>query len=89
MFLLCSNEPQDAEAFAGFPVTFGTGELVEDLYALAGCDFLLGPPSTFTIWASFYGTVPLCHVYDPAAALTPESFHLSQPRGRLFGSGAP
>ena len=87
-FLLCSNEPQDAEAFARFSVTFGAGDLIEDLYALAACDYLIGPPSTFTVWASFYGSVPLCHVYDPATALTPESFHLRQPWGRLFGSEA-
>ena len=83
-FLLCSNEPQEAALFADFPVTFGTGALAEDLYALAECDYLIGPPSTFTVWASFYGDVPLCHVFSPDAALTREDFHLSQDWGRLF-----
>jgi len=40
-------------------VTFGTGDLIEDMYAFARCDYLIGPPSTFTLWASFYGCVPL------------------------------
>jgi hypothetical protein len=35
------------------------GSAVEDLYSLARCDYLLGPPSTFSLWASFYGNVPL------------------------------
>ena len=35
----------------------GTPE--EDLFSLAKCDYLLGPPSTFSMWASFYGGHPL------------------------------
>jgi GT2 family glycosyltransferase len=58
-FLICSDWPQDPELFSGFRVTFGTNELIEDLYAFARCDYLVGPPSTFTGWASFYGNVPL------------------------------
>jgi hypothetical protein len=29
------------------------------MYVLAACDLILGPPSTFSIWASYYGQVPL------------------------------
>lgn len=32
---------------------------IEDLYALSKCDYIFGPPSTFSMWASFYGEVPL------------------------------
>ncbi len=59
IFLLCSNEPIAANAFPGFHWRLGTNHLVEDLYALAECDYLIGPPSTFSQWASFYGQVPL------------------------------
>ena len=52
-FLICSDWPQDAATFARFKVTFGTGDLIEDLYAFPRCDYLIGPPSTFTLWASF------------------------------------
>ena len=34
------------------------GTALEDLHALAGCDYLIGPPSTFGAWASFHGDVP-------------------------------
>jgi hypothetical protein len=64
-FLVCSNEPQGSEALSRLDWTAGTGHLVEDLYALAACDYILGPPSTFTMWASFYGEVPLYLVEDP------------------------
>lgn len=58
-FLICSDWPQDPGVFCRFKVTFGTGDLIEDMYAFARCDYLIGPPSTFTMWSSFYGEVPL------------------------------
>jgi hypothetical protein len=62
-FLLCSNEPIVLSDFAGLDVHLPTGHFVEDLYALAGCDYLLGPPSSYSMWASFYGEVPLLHLH--------------------------
>jgi hypothetical protein len=32
---------------------------LEDMYSLAECDYLAGPPSTFSMWASYYGGHPL------------------------------
>jgi len=32
---------------------------MEDLYSLSLCNYILGPPSTFSMWASFYGKTPL------------------------------
>ena len=32
---------------------------VEDQWMMSQCDYLMGPPSTFTMWASFMGKVPL------------------------------
>jgi hypothetical protein len=58
-FLVVSNEPVNFASFPGMPLHVGTGHLVEDMYSLAGCDFVIGPPSTYTSWASFYGQVPL------------------------------
>jgi hypothetical protein len=69
-FLVCSNVPQPSAAFANLDVTFGTGHEAEDLYALAACDYLAGPPSTYTLWASFYGGIPLYQMMDAQA--TPE-----------------
>jgi hypothetical protein len=44
------------------------------MYALAQCDLILGPPSTFSQWASFYGQRPLCIVRDREMVVTPQSF---------------
>jgi hypothetical protein len=64
-FLLCSDETPERGRFAGLRVVFGHGHLIEDLYSLAECDYLVGPPSTFGMWASFHGGVPLYTVTDP------------------------
>jgi len=58
-FLLCSDEPQDPTAFGGLPVTFSRLGPVEELFALSFCDLIVGPPSSFSLWASFYGGVPI------------------------------
>lgn len=63
-FLVCSNAPQPPQAFSGLNVTFGCGHEVEDLYALAACDYVVGPPSTYTLWASFHGNTPLYQMID-------------------------
>ena len=59
-FLICSNERvDDLLRLPGLGVSAGPGAPITDLYALAACDFLIGPPSTFTLWASYYGGAPL------------------------------
>ena len=73
-FLVCSNVPQSKGEFANLSHIFGTGHPIEDMYAFARCDFLCGPPSTFTGWASFYGNVPLYYVESPSQDFTLENF---------------
>lgn len=63
-YLICSNESLQAEQFKAFTCRFGTGHKVEDMYSFARCDYIVGPPSTYTLWASFYGQVPLYTVDD-------------------------
>jgi len=59
-FLICSNESvDDLIRLPGLSASAGPGAPITDLYALAACDFLIGPPSTFTLWASYYGSAPL------------------------------
>lgn len=67
-FLICSNAEQDKSFLSRFQNISGTGHLIEDMYALAACDYLIGPPSTYTMWASFYGEVPLYMIEDPRRA---------------------
>jgi hypothetical protein len=77
-FLVCSNEKQPMQAFSKFTAFSGTGQFIEDLYALARCDFIIGPPSTFSAWASFYGQVPLYMVMDPEKEPTIHDFMIGR-----------
>ena len=72
----CSNEPIDTTAFAGLRIQLPTGHFVEDLYLLAGCDYILGPPSTYSMWASFYGQTPLLHLASPEQPVTIDAFRV-------------
>jgi Glycosyl transferase family 11 len=58
-FLICSNVQHDRDQFSSFNCAFGTQHLIEDLYSLAQCDYLVGTLSTYILWASYYGQVPL------------------------------
>lgn len=77
-FLVCSNVKQDEGVFQGLNYILGNNHPLEDMYAFAQCDFLIGPPSTYTAWASFYGSVPLSTINNIDVAFTPDDFHIAQ-----------
>lgn len=69
-FLVCSNEDvRPLLGMEGIVATRGPGSAIADLYALAGCDLLMGPPSTFSLWASFMGNVRLHMVQEADQSL--------------------
>ena len=76
-FLVCSDEPVPSGALAGLDVHHGPGHEVEDLYALAHCDRILGPPSTFNRWASYWGDVPLLVIDAEERAVSAGDFHVA------------
>jgi hypothetical protein len=76
-FLVCSDEPRSADEFPGLTVGFGAGSPLGDNRALAGCDYILGPVSTFSQWASFYGNVPLFFLRSGDAKMDPAKFQVS------------
>ena len=67
-FLVCSDEPQDGAAFEGLDVTISREISAVDMYALSSCDYIIGPNSSFSQWASFIGNVPI-HVLDYKSAM--------------------
>jgi hypothetical protein len=73
-YLICSNENLNRNHFKDINCFFGTGHFLEDMYSLAGCDYIVGPPSTFSLWASFYGQALLCFLQKPDESLTLENF---------------
>ncbi len=60
-FLLCSDSQLERKEFSDLEVTTGPGHIIEDMYSLARCDYIIGPPSTYSRWACFYGDVPTWH----------------------------
>jgi hypothetical protein len=77
-FLVCSNAPHAADDFAGLTWSAGPGGVVSDLAALAGCDYVLGPPSSFSSWAAFLGRTRLLRLQDPAMELRLEDFAVQE-----------
>jgi hypothetical protein len=55
-------------------IHFCSGNPGEDLYALSVCDYIMGPPSTFSLMASFYNDAPLYWIFDKSKDLQKDSF---------------
>lgn len=89
-FLVCSDAAVPREAFRGLNLVYGNGHELEDLYALAACDRIVGPPSTYSAWASYYGDVPLYVLENPEAAVDPAFFRVRTELswGRLAPAGS-
>ena len=47
---------------------------ITDLYALSRCDLIIGSPSSYSQWASFYGDVPLCLILRDKMNIIIDSF---------------
>lgn len=76
-FLLCSDEEIKMTDFKGINIIKSSGHFVEDLYALSCCDFIIGPKSTYSLWASFYGKKPLLHILDKEMKLLEHQFKIT------------
>lgn len=73
-FLICTNQKQAESDLRHLPCIFGKNHIIEDMYSLAECDYILGPPSSYSMWASFYGERPLYMIRDINKALTIADF---------------
>lgn len=73
-FFLCSvtNEPMDA--MSGLDYFYRPFYPIENLQVLSSCDYILSPPSTYAMWASLVGDVPLCMISDPSCTFTLDDF---------------
>jgi len=59
-FVVCSNESLNWMNTNDLDYVIVKGEPVVDLHILAACDYIVGPPSTFSEWAAFVGRSKLC-----------------------------
>lgn len=74
-FFLASNEKIEIDDFKNLETFTQNGsDMMVDLYGLAACDYIIGPPSTYSQWASFYGKKPLLMIYDKSTTLRLEDF---------------
>jgi hypothetical protein len=65
--LIFSNEKVESVINSGADLILGPGDMYEDLHMLSKCHYLVGPPSTFSGWASYVGRVPVRYVTKPDA----------------------
>lgn len=67
-FYISTNEKIDSSIFQDLPILNYPDAvkmkltMAHDLYALSLCDRIIGPLSTFSRWASWYGNVPLSFI---------------------------
>lgn len=67
-FLICSNEDIPTEYFNDIDNCYiSKEEPIIDLYMLAQCDLIIGPSSTFSAWANFYGKNKLVHLANKSS----------------------
>ncbi|MDR0824335.1 MAG: alpha-1,2-fucosyltransferase [Prevotella sp.] len=86
-FLVCSNESVDLNNYKDldcFMIPESSG--VKDLYALSKCGYILGPPSSYSQWASFYGKVPVNYIMEADEKLT-LSYYSAIISFNTFGNG--
>lgn len=74
IFLICASNSLDESLFEGLSLVKGPGDPMGDLHALSLCDRIMGPPSTFSGWASYHGGIPICVLRDANASVAPENF---------------
>ena len=57
--------------------TQSQGTWYQDLDSMSACDYLIGPPSTLSCWASYMGNVPLYFIKDMDRAIQLSDFHVA------------
>jgi len=73
-FLICSDEQIQLKEFGRLDVFPGPKHPVEDMYSLARCDRIIGPPSTYSMWASFYGQTLLHMIETKSTPISLDAF---------------
>lgn len=77
-FLVVSDEPKAREEFPGVECSFGSGQPIEDMYALGGCDYLVGShASSFSLWPAFLNRIPIYRLLDTKKPVELEDFKLT------------
>lgn len=74
VFLIFSDERLDKNVFisqnSSYEIQFSGNSAIVDLVMMSMCDYIIGPPSTFSGWASFWGKVPKYIMLDDKSKIT-------------------
>ncbi len=87
LFVICSNEVWDLDMLQGIPCIYEQGDTYDDFVALSACDYVVGPPSTFSNWASFLGRNKRL-ILTPESLAKIDSLGLSQATELAFPTGS-
>ena len=75
-FFISSNEKIDFSIFSECDCfTIPKSNATKDLYGLSLSDYIIGPPSTFSGWASYYKNTPLYFIEDINHKIKIDSFY--------------
>lgn len=55
VFIICSNEDINFKNENNLDIAYIKGSPAEDLFLLSCCNYIIGPPSTFSSWSAFLG----------------------------------
>lgn len=80
VFVMCSNEKISADHFGETDCYIAQGNPIEDLYLLSRCNYIMGPPSTYSAWASYVGNKPLFVIDRSFNKPLPEHFKVCNDR---------
>jgi len=73
-FIIFSNENTSISPLQNRIISKNTWYI--DQFLMMCCDYLIGPPSTFTLWASYLGKVPLFHIEDQKCNIDINNFKI-------------
>ena len=76
VFVLVSNEPINLDYFTknGIEAVDATGLPQEDIVTLSLCDYIMGPGSTFSWWAAYYGNKPRLSIQSRDESVSVDRF---------------
>jgi hypothetical protein len=72
IFLICSNEKTTFQNSTN--ILISEEEWFIDHYLLSNCDYIIGPVSTFSRWASFIGKVKIFHIKNDSGKISLDDF---------------
>jgi hypothetical protein len=75
-FFFCSVDQESMQVMQGLDFFYRPGCPLGNLYVLSSCHFLISPPSTYAMWASFIGDVPLYTISNPLFSFTLSDFYV-------------